>query len=84
MANDDMEPRTEPDSGELTLENWSDFVIEDLDATPEQQAWNRFIVLKQAEINSMARILQKGGKGRNRVDTLSSANSDGSHDPLPD
>lgn len=81
MTKPDMEPDPGSNEEQLTLENWNDFVIDDLDANSDQQIWNRFILLKQAEINTMAQLLPQ--RQKRRVDTLTSATSKGP-DPLPD
>lgn len=66
---------------ELTLENWTEFVVEDLDLNDDERKWNRYIFLKQAEINAMLDVLPQLRK-QNRVDSLCTANGDAGCDPV--
>lgn len=69
----------------LTLENWSDYVLEDIsedDMNEDERTWNRYVVMKQAEINTMMRSLPN--LRMNRIGTLCSATGDGGCDPLDD
>jgi hypothetical protein len=75
MADEAEKPR-------VTLENWSEFSLEDLGEMSDVEAvWNRYVLLKQAEINTMLHLLPQLRK--NRIDSLCSA-VNGQCDPLPD
>ena len=70
----------------LTTENWSSFLIEDLELTDDQRAWNHYAVMKQLELNTMLRGFNYAKDGG--IDSLSSAYTTGDggtdSDPLPD
>lgn len=46
-----------PANQQLTLENWSSYSLGDLKQGAQDEIWNRFVTLKQAEINTMLRLL---------------------------
>lgn len=73
----------EPEGRPITLENWSEFVLDELSADVEEKIWNRYVVMKQAEINTMMRALPTVARMKPRIDSLCSA-VDGGCDPLQD
>jgi hypothetical protein len=68
----------------LDLSNWHEFKLDDLDASEADKAWNRYAILKQAEINTFTATVLRGERPAERMGTLSSALSGGRSDPLPD
>ena len=76
MSEEDINEEPRP-----TLANWTEFAVEDLELNEHERAWNRYVFLKQAEINAMLDLLPQVRKGV-RVDTLCTANGDAGCDPV--